>query len=425
MAEFKRQSVQNINPELRDPAYFNKDPRKFTQKFASAMISMAPLITALMGALIFIFPMYGDIFFLLGVFVNVVAPRKKSEYLLDAPAWSRYLCKESLNDAMKEGRFIPKRQFGKGSLIYGIEYIRGMLLVTNKDNETRHSLVLGSTGSGKTVLILSLLIQAMLQPGTSAVVVDGKADIELFWKIAAILKRLNRLHDLLVMNCLSPVDCMDSTSVHDDQTISHTMNPLNFGTPDQMRTITMGLGHSSEGGDAAFWQGRSSTMVGALFQYMVYERDYEKKDLNFEIVRQTMTLKEMIKKAARTEVPMSFRNSIQQYLKTLPAINDEFFTMTEEEIDNAEIYHKADEQHIYNLMMVSQTMSELNETLAHIFVTKLSNINMTDVCYGGRVLLVLLPSIAKSPDAVAGLGRLQLESLRPVLMKAARVCGSG
>ncbi|MCV6037278.1 FtsK/SpoIIIE domain-containing protein, partial [Escherichia coli] len=94
--------------------------------------------------------------------------------------------KESLKDAVKAGHLIPQRKRGNGTLIFGFEFFLRRLLVSNPDMETRHTLVMGSTGSGKTVLILTLLFQALLQPGgTSAVIVDGKADIKLFWTIFA------------------------------------------------------------------------------------------------------------------------------------------------------------------------------------------------------------------------------------------------
>jgi len=420
MATFLQQSKQNTNPELNDPKLFLRDSRTLWMRLKSGFNQFFPLILVLCGLALLAEPQHGDFIFAFAVGIRLLNTRKDSEYPFDAPEWERFICRESLRDAVSRGHLLPQRKMGKGTLIFGREYLRRRLLVSNPDMETRHTLILGSTGSGKTVLILTLLYQALLQPGgTSAVVVDGKADISLFWTIFAILKRLDRLHDFLVLNFLTPMDCLDTRNMHDDDRISNNMNILNSGTPDQMKTITMGLGRQSEGGDASFWEGRSSTMMGASYQYLAYERDVEGLDINIEVVRDFLVVKNMIKVASRKDVHIKYRRPLQQYLKTLPGISEQVFSLTEQEIDKLELYSKADEQHTYNVMMVSETMSDLSDTMGHIFVTKLSEVNMTDVCLGGRVLLVLLPSIAKNQDSVAALGRLLLQGLRPILMRAA------
>lgn len=421
MASFKKQSVLNTNPELNNPELFHRDSRTMWMRIQSAVNVSFPLLIAACGIALFMFPQNGDFIFAFAICLKLTNSREKHEYPFDAPEWEQFISKkESLKDAVKAGHLIPQRKRGNGTLIFGFEFFLRRLLVSNPDMETRHTLVMGSTGSGKTVLILTLLFQALLQPGgTSAVIVDGKADIKLFWTIFAILKRLDRLHDLLVLNFLTPMDSLDTTNMHDDDRISNNMNILNAGTPDQMKTITMGLGRETDGGDSSFWEGRSSTMIGGAYQYLAYERDVEGLDLNIEVVRNFLVIKTMLKKAARKDVPLKYRQPLQQYLKTLPSISDAIFDMTEEQIDNLDLNSKADEQHTYCVMMISETMADLSETMGHIFVTKLSEVNMTDVCLGGRVLLVLLPSIAKNPDSVAALGRLLLQGLRPILMRAA------
>lgn len=422
MASFARQSTMNSNPELTDLNNFRADSRRAGEVFADIVERIAPLAISLLGIMVLVFPTHGDVMCVGALIFWLNKNRAKMEYPIDAPEWSQQLTirEKFTKKTIESGRLIPKLKHGNASILYGREYLRLRVIGVNPDKETRHTLIIGSTGSGKTVLILSMLLQVLLQPGgTSAVIVDGKADIALFWKIFAMLKRVDRLHDLLVMNFLSPTDCLDTSAVHDDQKISHTMNFLNFGYPDQLKNMTMGLGRSSEGGDGDFWQGRTSTMIGAAFQYLVYERDVEGVPLDITVLRAFLPIRVMLEKAGRKDVPLKFRLPIQQYLKSLPAITDAMFEMTPQEIAAMDIYPKTDEQHIYNLMMVNETISDLSETMAHIFVTKLSEVNMTDVCLGGRVLLCLLPAIAKNTDQVAALGRLILAGLRPVLSAAA------
>ncbi|EHA1127441.1 hypothetical protein FG475_20500 [Vibrio navarrensis] len=422
MSVFARNSTANANPELTDIEQFRVDSRRFSTRLAELIATIAPLGISLFGILCIVMPEYGDVFVISASITWLLKNRSRMEFPLDAPEWSHYITKREKfsSETIRQGRLIPRFESGTASIIYGWEYIRMRLIGVNPDKETRHTLIIGSTGSGKTVLILAMLLQVLLQPGgTSAVIVDGKADIQLFWKIFAMLKRVDRLHDLLVLNFLSPTDCLDTNAVHDDQKISNNMNFLNYGYPDQLKNMTMGLGRAPSGGDGDFWQGRTSTMIGASYQYLVYERDVEGIPLDITALRAFLPLRVMLEKAARQDVPLKYRLPLQQYLKSLPMISDAHFEMTKQEIATFEIYPKTDEQHIYNLMMVNETISDLSETMSHIFVTELSEVNMTDVCLGGRVLLCLLPAIAKNADQVAALGRLILAGLRPVLAAAA------
>ncbi|MFA5028918.1 MAG: type IV secretion system DNA-binding domain-containing protein, partial [Candidatus Methylomirabilota bacterium] len=75
-----------------------------------------------------------------------------------------------------------------------------------------HTLVLGSSGSGKTQLLLSLLAQ-QIQRGGGCLMIDAKVDKQSLQTVLALCRQADRLEDLRVLWPPNP-------------TISHTWNPL-------------------------------------------------------------------------------------------------------------------------------------------------------------------------------------------------------
>ncbi|MCB1557154.1 MAG: type IV secretory system conjugative DNA transfer family protein, partial [Alphaproteobacteria bacterium] len=69
---------------------------------------------------------------------------------------------------------------------------------TNTDTRT-HILYLGTTGSGKTVGLTSMVTNALTW-GSGFVYIDGKADTDLWSKLSSLVRRFGRDDDLLVLN---------------------------------------------------------------------------------------------------------------------------------------------------------------------------------------------------------------------------------
>ena len=71
-----------------------------------------------------------------------------------------------------------------------------------KSDITRHLLVLGTTGSGKTEFLLALAANALAM-GAGLIYVDAKGATDVFWRIYGLAKRFGREDDVLLLNFIT------------------------------------------------------------------------------------------------------------------------------------------------------------------------------------------------------------------------------
>jgi type IV secretory pathway TraG/TraD family ATPase VirD4 len=117
-----------------------------------------------------------------------------------------------------------------------------------------HALVLGSSGSGKTQLLLSLLAQ-QIQRGGGCLMIDAKVDRAALLTILSLCKAADRLEDLRI---LWPPD----------NQISHTWNPLLRGKLPEVLSRVMALWGTTKGGEGDFWRGSAHTAIHAVLGAM-------------------------------------------------------------------------------------------------------------------------------------------------------------
>lgn len=91
-----------------------------------------------------------------------------------------------------------RRSFGRGTL--GIT-IAGMRI--SDSERLRHTHILGATGTGKTVLLESLISEDLAR-GYGMVIIDPKGDRELFERVKAICKQIGRESDLNLLSANYP-----------------------------------------------------------------------------------------------------------------------------------------------------------------------------------------------------------------------------
>lgn len=119
-----------------------------------------------------------------------------------------------------------------------------------------HTLVLGSSGSGKTQLLLSLLAQ-QIQRGGGCLMIDAKVDKASLQTVLALCRQADRLEDLRVLWPPNP-------------TVSHTWNPLLRGRLQEILSRVMALWGASAGkGEADFWRGQANTALHAILGAMI------------------------------------------------------------------------------------------------------------------------------------------------------------
>lgn len=280
------------------------------------------------------------------------------------------------------------------------------LWATNDDART-HMLLMGTTGSGKTVTLLSLCFNA-LSWGSGFFYSDGKADSSLHASVWALCRRVGREDDYLVLNFMTggadPYKKRKTT-----EKTSNGTNPWYEGGPDFLSQLSSALLPKASG-DGAQWQQKAVNMMDALIRTLCYERAAGNITLSIGVIREHLALPNLVKlylKGKKGEIPEFAFLPIKAYLETgLPGFRPE----------HAHQPDKWDQtvwdQHGYLTGQYARTLSMLMDTYGYIFKEKLSEVDMMDVLLNRRVLVVMIPTLEKSSQEAANLGKLIVSSIR-------------
>ena len=280
------------------------------------------------------------------------------------------------------------------------------LWVTNSDART-HMLLMGTTGSGKTVTLLSICFNALAW-GSGFFYSDGKADSSLHAAVWSLCRRTGREDDYLVLNFMTggadPYKMRKTT-----EKTSNGTNPWYEGAPDFLSQLSSSL-LAKASGDGAQWQQKAVNMMDALIRTLCYERAVGNITLSIGVIREYLALPNLVKlyiKGKKGEIPEYAFLPIKAYLETgLPGFR-------------AELAEKPDkwdqgvfDQHGYLTGQYARTLSMLMDTYGPIFKEKYSEVDMMDVLLNRRILVVMIPTLEKSAQEAANLGKLVVSSIR-------------
>ncbi len=289
------------------------------------------------------------------------------------------------------------------------------LWFSNTDMRT-HILIFGSTGSGKTVTMVSVAYNALVQ-ASGFIYVDGKGDNSLFSSIFSMVKHMGREDDLLLINFMTGAKDIVGPQ---EKRLSNTLNPFSHGSSGMLANLISGMmDSSSSSGDGDMWKGRAIAFVEALMKVLVAMRDSGHVLLDANSIRNYFPLdrieamvedKTFIRDGQYSisleSLPDLVLQPIRNYLYTLPGYNKE---------RKGRQVSQVFEQHGYITMQLTRIFTSLADTYGHILRTKLAEVDMRDVVLNRRVLVVLLPALEKSPDELANLGKIIIATLKSMM----------
>ena len=266
-------------------------------------------------------------------------------------------------------------------------------------------MIFGSTGSGKTVMMVSMAYNALVQ-ASGFIYVDGKGDNSLYANIFSMVRSMGRDDDLLLLNFMTGAKDIVGPQ---EKRISNTINPFSHGSSSMLANLVTGMmDSSSSSGDGDMWKGRAIAFVEALLKVLVAMRDAGHILLDANTIRNYFSLdrleamvadKTFIRDgqyAISTEfLPDVVMQPMNNYLATLPGYNKE---------RKGRQVSQVFEQHGYITMQLTRIFTSLADTYGHIMRHKLAEIDMRDVVLNRRILVTLLPALEKSPDELANFG---------------------
>ena len=295
--------------------------------------------------------------------------------------------------------------------------ITGHELWATADDARQHIAIPGTTGAGKTTAILGLLCNALAQ-GSGFVLVDGKADRDLFGKVLALARRFGRDDDVRVLNFMVASGARDS----------HTFNPFSIGNADAIRELLASqLGDQAQNDPNGVFRERAVALIGTIAPVLVWLRDHKGVPLNIEVIRFSIELRWIWRLAmekivllrdpasgAITEldvsgdIPEDITWPLRSYLGELPGY-DPALPLEKQRGD------EPSKQHGYAQFYFTATFTQLAVSLGHIFRVESGDIDMRDVVLNRRILVVSLPALENSDATLAALGKLVVASLRGMM----------
>ena len=296
-----------------------------------------------------------------------------------------------------------------GSYFFGndIEYGNKELWFSD-DQVRRHLLLFGTTGAGKTEALLSLCYNALLTC-SGFIFSDGKGTFELYFKVFATCRSLGMEDDLLLISFLT-----GDEDVHFATTLkySNTLNPFADASADASVNLLVSL--MAEGSGDGMWKDRASALMEAIMGLLVYRRDYQKRLISVGTIREALILNNIYKAwedGKNTSDPSApgylsshVLEALRGYLVSLPG-----FEESKPFDKQPETIH---EQHGYLFMQFSKLLGSLADMYGYIFNTQLSEVNFWDVVTNRRILVVLLPALAKSQNELSMLGKIIIACIK-------------
>lgn len=383
-----------------------RDVRTLRQKFRALLRDPEFLMIFffVIGVSYFIFiavPLFGELsLILLTIIYNSIV--KKENQCFDFPY------RLPIHSDVYDGSTPGGKSKGKGITLLGTDLENHEQIYAADPDLRTHSLVLGTTGSGKTEYLLGLFFNALIQ-NSGCIYVDGKGDPKLQKEVFRLSRIMGRVSDLLIINFItSGRDFVDKQT----DKVTNTLNMMANTSSGMLIELIVGLMDSS-GGGGDMWKGRAISFVAAITRPLVYLRDKGFINLSpetylsyFELhVLEELVFEHGGKYGQKFDVIAA---PLRNYLVTLPGYQN-----TPEKRKKQET--KTLEQHGFIVMQLTRIFNDLTFNYGHIFKVRRGDVDFYDVVINRRLLIVLLPALENSPDSLQMLGKLIVGSIKQMM----------
>lgn len=401
---------RNVGPDRRDevaPQRARHDLRRSGVKVAEALRTpMGGLGTMLVLAVFSVMvPAAADLLWLIGFFMFLFIRGAQRKYTLPA----RMPKQSNVIDPMEVIPGTNKATSAKGTFYLGNDRTTGEEVWLNNRDAGVHMLVLGTTGSGKTEMLLGLCQNALNQ-GSGFMFVDGKAQDKIAFKIQDLCWARGRSDDVLILNFMTGARDIIGAQANK---ITNTMNPFSYGSSGMISQIVVGLMSSGAGGDD-MWKDRAISFVEALSPPLVYLRDNYGLILDVNEYRKYFELDRLEELCwnGKEKYPglEQVLDPMTNYLRNLPAYDEKKFGKGKKgQGDDTKL------QHGFITMQLVRAFTSLADTYGHIVRVPLGEVYFPDLVKQRRILIAMLPSLEKTPAETANIGKIIVTALRNIM----------
>lgn len=396
------------NRRKRDARTFADKYRDFCSNYSSSLflLGIVLFLTLILG---FIFSLpFASEFILISYLLGPRKYFKISKRAFDFP----YRVPKMAN--VMDGSY-PNAKLAQGITYLGNERNNKLPIYLTDSDLRSHLLVLGTTGSGKTEFLISLVANALAQ-NTGLLYIDGKGDSKLPKDVFRLARITGREDDILLINFItSGRDFIDKQ----EDKITNNINIMSNASSGMLIETIVGLMDDAGGSGNDMWKGRAIAFIAALTRPLCYLRDKGFLWLSAEIYIhyfELHNLEELIydpQQLFGSSLDLKefgqVNGALRSYILNLPGYNPNLYTQKKRQDQ------KTLEQHGYITMQLTRVFNDLTYTYAHIFKAAVGDIDIYDVVLNRRILLTLLPSSERSPDSLQMLGKLILGNIKQMI----------
>ena len=273
------------------------------------------------------------------------------------------------------------------------------LFVSDKELN-RHMVIVGQSGSGKTIGIENILWQ-QIRRGGGGIFIDGKLDGDTCNKMKQMCLSAGRIDDFLIINPNNP----PTDSNKDDKTVSHTYNPLLKG--DVEAVVNRIMSAQSGGGAPSATSEHFQAMNKAGLTFVIeaikcLDLAFTFEDLGI-ILSSPIAMQElwrMLPKDSREKIGLA------TYLEGMTVVNN---------FGQREISSKKFMDNLGGIAARMQTLASGN--LGMIMNTYCPQVDLFDCITGNKILYVMLPSMEKLTTTAKYLAQFLISDLQTAIAK--------
>ncbi len=324
-------------------------------------------------------------------------------------------------------RQVPGKMFGflpivsirihmdKAAGILYMGYLRGRdagrELWLSMDDMTRHILMFGTTGAGKTEALLGYVL-GQLSYGKGLIYSDAKAQNDVALAISSLARRYGREDDIRVMNFITGGRSRAQELLEGTKTRPQTNTINAFGIAEETYIINLMDSMLPPAGNDGGWQEKARAMIQALVFALVYKCRRDGTVMSQRTIQAHLPLRAIANlyiQSVEQQWHEDARLPLENYLGTLAG-----FDLTK--VDSpSEWAPEALNQHGYLIQQFTRMLALFNDTYGHVFAQDAGDIDLKDVVHNDRILEIMIPALEISTTEASTLGRLYVSQTAMIL----------
>lgn len=290
----------------------------------------------------------------------------------------------------------------KGVSYYGICRDTRRRVYSDSDLDRQHRILVGTTGSGKTVGIIALNVNTLIMGG-GAFMLDGKGDKDFIYDYIAFSRRFLRTP------CLFILDFATSRDIYERSTdfISNQLNLPSQGSSGVLAEITKA---TADDGEGDIWSQRKDQWIELAYRLLFFFQDRHGEVATMSSFSKYLDLRYFIDRYLDPRIVKDPGGRVvlaqcTDFISTLPGL--EANQLDKIHSNEQQLTQTTLDQWGYVVMSVAPALSLMTRQYWHIFDTRaLADIDFEDAFIGDRLAFGLLPALQKSESAMRSLGKL-------------------